>query len=141
MKEIEEYLAPPYQKLKNELINRIAEFEKTFNAHQPEALADFYLHQGSWINTHGQRLSTREEVYDLSRKLFRDMIADVRVRYQVENVMMLKTDIAVVTMRQFAVDASGMIIKDGQQSIGTFVMVLHSEKWMIAASQNMLLKR
>ncbi|WNG38666.1 SgcJ/EcaC family oxidoreductase [Archangium violaceum] len=119
----------------------VAGVESAFNRHDAEALVHRYTQDVVWVNVAGMRLKGKDEILRFGRKAFASALQDSYARYVVEDISFLKTDVAVVNIRQFPTTKEGQVIEGGQGSVALFVMTKHNGDWFVAAGQNSFLPK
>jgi uncharacterized protein (TIGR02246 family) len=119
----------------------VAGVESAFNRHDAEALVRRYTQEVVWVNAVGMRLKGKDEILRFSRKALASSLQDSYARYVVEEISFLKSDVAVVNIRQYPATKEGQVIEDGQGSVAIFVMTKHDGDWLVAAGQNSFLPK
>ncbi|BFV61142.1 hypothetical protein KCMC57_up62460 [Kitasatospora sp. CMC57] len=89
-----------------------------------------------WTTGHGKRLSGFEEIETFTRKVLPGAMAESTAVYDVERVLFLRPDVAVVNVRQQPVRPDGSRIADRPEGRPFYVLVKEDGTWRVGAAQN-----
>ena len=92
-----------------------------------------------WVTGGGRRLVGRDAIAEFTRQVLPGAMAHSTARYDVEHIVFVRPDVAVVAVRQRPVTLDGTPLADRGEGRPTYVMAKDSTGvWRIHAGQNTL---
>ncbi|EMF00004.1 SgcJ/EcaC family oxidoreductase [Streptomyces mobaraensis NBRC 13819 = DSM 40847] len=112
----------------------VRSLQDAFNAKDATALADCYARNATWTNAMGKRLTGREEITELSRKVF-PVLPDQPVRYDVVRMFAIRPEVIAVNVVQTPVSPAGDPV-EGAKGAPLYVISKEEDGWKIIAGMN-----
>ncbi|GHE57513.1 SgcJ/EcaC family oxidoreductase [Streptomyces vinaceus] len=91
-----------------------------------------------WTTGHGKRLSGLEEIAAFTGQVLPGATADSTAVYDVERILFLRPDVAVVNVRQQPIGHDGTRIADRPEGRPLYILVKEDGVWRVGAAQNTL---
>ena len=101
-----------------------------------DAFLALFAPDAVWTNPAGHRLTGLDEIAPFARQGLASAPRDVYATYEVENVIFLGEDVAVVNVRSRAVDGNRRTIPGEPDGAKLYVLVRHKKDWLLAAGHN-----
>jgi uncharacterized protein (TIGR02246 family) len=112
------------------------------HAQQQELVEEFialFHPDAVWVTGGGRRLIGRDAIAEFTRQVLPGAMAHSTARYDIEHVVFVRPDVAVVAVRQRPIDLDGVPLADRSEGRPTYVMAKHTTgAWTIRAGQNTL---
>jgi uncharacterized protein (TIGR02246 family) len=118
----------------------IADIEKGFNTNDPELSVEHFTDDASAVSVGGALASGRDALLEAHRAGFAGPLRDQYARYELDDVVFLRPDVAVAHKRARATDAGGEPIDVGHAMIALYVFVKDDGRWRVVARQNTLVQ-
>ncbi|MFC7548755.1 SgcJ/EcaC family oxidoreductase [Plantactinospora sp. GCM10030261] len=112
-------------------------------AQQNESPDDFiaqFAPEAVWTTAHGKRLVGRGEIDAFTRRVLPGAMRDSTATYTVEQILFVRADVAVVTIRQRPISLAGEPLTDQPEGRPTYVLAHDDGRWQITAGQNTQVK-
>ena len=109
------------------------------DAQQRESVEDFvslFRDDATWVTAGGRRLIGRQEIAEFTQQVLPGAMRDSSATYQVVHVVFVRSDVAVIAVRQRPVDLTGQPLDDRPEGRPTYVMSEEADGWRIVAGQN-----
>ncbi|MEX4008576.1 YybH family protein [Neoaquamicrobium sediminum] len=134
---IQKYVHEPSLELKAAAHALVNAMQEAFNAKDATALAHNLANDASWTNALGVRVRGRQEIEKLARAMMTRNRSNF-ARYEIIDVVPVRTDVGVVNLLQVPTDASGRELPEpGATPI--YVIAREADGWKIVAGQNTLI--
>ena len=118
----------------------IRQTEAAFNASDPEAFASTFIDDAWSVGVTGQVLQGRDEILEVSRKLFTGALDGQYARYVVDEVRHLAPDVAIARKLAYATDEAGDDLEADHAMVALYVLVRGEDGWRVVARQNTLVQ-
>lgn len=118
----------------------VKQMETAHNQHDADELDRHFTPDAVWVNVFGERLSGWTQINEAHKQAYDGPLQEAYAYYEVVNVSLVRSDIAITHIRQYPTTADGIKIEQGQGSLAIYVMVKENEKWQVAAGQNTLVQ-
>lgn len=115
------------------LVARVAELERTQINEDVEGFLALFDPAAVWVTGGGRRLIGLETIAEFTRSVLPGAMSNGSVRYEVEHVLFISTDVALTGVRQTYVDAEDRPTSAGLPS---YVWRRSDGEWRIVAGQN-----
>lgn len=110
------------------------------HAQQHERVSDFvelFHDDATWVTGGGRRLIGRSEIAEFTAKVLPGAMSESTATYDVEHIVLIRPDVAVVSVRQRPVSLDGNPLEAVPEGRPTYVMAKDREgAWKIVAGQN-----
>ena len=116
----------------------IADIETGFNANDPDLSVVHFAQNASAVSVAGTLLSGRGALLDANRSGLSGHLRDEHARYEVDDVVFLRPDVAIAHKRAWAATADGELRDTDHSMIALYVFVKEGDRWWVAARQNTL---
>ncbi len=116
----------------------IADIETGFNTNDPELSVAHFARNASAVSVLGVELRGRDALLEAHRTGLAGPLADQRARYEIDDIVFVRPDVALVHKHAWAIDAEGRDIDVGHAMVALYVMVKEDGRWWIATRQNTL---
>lgn len=116
----------------------IADVETGFNTNDAQKLVMHLAQNATTINVMGMRLSGWDANYDASVRGLAGPLRDESARYELQDVLFVRPDVAVAYKRALAITSEGNEIDGGQRMVALYVLVKEQGAWWVVARQNTL---
>jgi uncharacterized protein (TIGR02246 family) len=112
------------------------------HAQQHELVEEFvalFHPDAVWVTGGGRRLIGRDAIAEFTRQVLPGAMTESTARYDVEHIVFVRPDVAVVAVRQRPVTLDGTPLRDRSEGRPTYLMAKDSAgEWRIHAGQNTL---
>lgn len=112
------------------------------HAQQHELVEEFvalFHPDAVWVTGGGRRLIGRDAIAEFTRQVLPGAMAHSTARYDIEHIVFVRPDVAVVAVRQRPIDLDGVPLADRSEGRPTYVMAKDTTgAWKIRAGQNTL---
>jgi uncharacterized protein (TIGR02246 family) len=130
---------PPGAGERSALVRVVAALE---HAQQHELVEEFlalFHPDAVWVTGGGRRLIGRDAIAEFTRQVLPGAMTESTARYDVEHIVFVRPDVAVVAVRQRPVTLDGTPLRDRREGRPTYLMAKDtSGEWRIHAGQNTL---
>jgi uncharacterized protein (TIGR02246 family) len=116
----------------------IADIETGFNTNDPELSVAHFARNASAVSVLGVELRGGDALLEAHRTGLAGPLADQRARYEVDDIVFVRPDVALVHKHAWAIDADGRDIDVGHAMVALYVLVKEDGRWWIASRQNTL---
>jgi uncharacterized protein (TIGR02246 family) len=116
----------------------IADVQSGFNTNDPELSVRHFLANASAVNVVGVQLTGWDALLDANRVGLAGALRDEHARYEVNDIVFLRPDVAIAHKRAWATDPDGEPIDVDHTMVALYVFVREAGRWWIAARQNTL---
>lgn len=109
------------------------------DAQQREHAAAFvalFQRDAVWTTAHGHRMIGRDEIGRFTHRVLPGAMQESTATYEVEHVLFLGDEVAVVNIRQRPVTWDGAPLEDAPEGRPVYVLARNGDRWRIAAGQN-----
>lgn len=114
----------------------VQDVETGFNNKDPELSVRHFTRNASVINAAGVRSSGWATLLDANRKGLAGFLKDEYARYEVEDVLFLRPDVAIAHKRAWRTSEDGELLDPDAAMVALYVMVKDHDRWWIAARAN-----
>jgi uncharacterized protein (TIGR02246 family) len=120
-----------------EAIERIiSDIETGFNTKDPDLSVEHFTENATAVSVAGTLLSGRAALLDANIRSLSGPLRDQYARYEVDEVVFVRPDVAVAHKRAWATTADGEPIDTDHSMITLYVLVKEDGRWWVAARQN-----
>ena len=84
----------------------------------------------------GIRLSGWKQINEAHKILLAGPLHNSYAQYEIEDIHFIRSDVAIVHIKQYPTTSEGTIIENEQSSLAMYVMVKEKDTWKIASGQN-----
>lgn len=116
-----------------ELVRRVETAQQTEDV---KGFIGAFERHSVWTTAHGKRLIGWDEIADFTRSVLPGAMRESTATYDVEHILFLRDDVAVVNIRQRPVGLDGIPVEDVPEGRPVHVLVRSGDTWRIAAGQN-----
>ncbi|NYJ03624.1 uncharacterized protein (TIGR02246 family) [Nocardioides thalensis] len=89
-----------------------------------------------WTTAHGKRIVGKDEITAFTRAVLPGAMRESTATYDVEHILFVRDDVAVVNIRQRPVGLDGAPLDGVPEGRPVHVLVRSGDSWRIAAGQN-----
>ncbi|MGP4110560.1 SgcJ/EcaC family oxidoreductase [Streptomyces sp. 4N509B] len=115
----------------------VAGVEHAQQSELPDAfMSHFRTEDPVWTTAHGRRLAGWEEINAFTHKVLPGAMRESTAVYDIERVLFVRPDVAVVNVRQRPVRWDGTPLADAPEGRPFYVLAKDAGTWRIAAAQN-----
>jgi uncharacterized protein (TIGR02246 family) len=115
------------------VVARVAELERTQRDEDVDGFLALFAPDAVWVTGGGRRLIGLDVISEFTRSVLPGGMAGGSVRYDVEHVAVISTDVVLTGVRQTYLDGDGQPTGRGLPS---YVWARTATGWLIAAGQN-----
>jgi len=128
-------VSPPESSVKDvdTLVQRVAELERTQQQEDVQGFLELFDPLAVWVTGGGKRLIGLDVISDFTRAVLPGAMSDGSVRYGVEHILFISSDVALTGVRQQYVDRDGRPTAAGLPS---YVWRRTDGVWRIIVGQN-----
>jgi uncharacterized protein (TIGR02246 family) len=117
----------------------VAALERAQQQEDVEAFVALFHPDAVWVTGGGRRLIGRDAIAELTAELLPGAMAESTARYEVEHIVFVRLDVAVVAVVQRPVTLDGVPLHDRSEGRPTYLMARDATgAWRIHAGQNTL---
>ena len=117
----------------------VATIETGFNQKDAAECVKYFTQDATVVNVMGKQALGWPAIYEAHQQGLAGHLRDEYARYDVQNLLFLRPDVAVAHVYGWPITKAGQRIEDGQGMIAIYVMVKADDQWWVAARQNTLL--
>lgn len=116
----------------------VADVETAFNTNDPDLMTVHFARNASVVNAVGMHLFGWDALLDANRKSLAGFLQDEYVRYDVNDIVFIRPDVAIAHKYARATNAHGELIDVDPAMIALYVLVKEQDRWWVVARQNTL---
>lgn len=116
-----------------ELVRRVEVAQQTEDV---TAFTGAFDQHSVWTTAHGKRIVGKDEITAFTRAVLPGAMRESTATYDVEHILFVHDDVAVVNIRQRPVGLDGAPLDDVPEGRPVHVLVRSGDGWRIAAGQN-----
>jgi uncharacterized protein (TIGR02246 family) len=116
----------------------VADVERGFNSNDVELSTRHFRADARSTSALGQRVVGIDAIVEAHRKGYAGPLRDSKASYDVDDVLFLRSDVAIVQKQAWEIDADGNRYGEGPAMVATYVMSKDDGAWSIAARANTL---
>jgi uncharacterized protein (TIGR02246 family) len=114
----------------------VAELERAQQQEDVDAFVGLFRHDAVWTTAAGMRLVGREGIASFTAEVLPGAMRESTARYDVEHVVLVRPDVAVVQVRQHPITHAGEPVGDVPEGRPTYVLAREGDRWLLVAGQN-----
>jgi uncharacterized protein (TIGR02246 family) len=114
----------------------VTELQRAQRAEDVDGFVALFHPDAVWVTAHGRRLVGRDAIAAFTAQVLPGAMQDSAAVYEVEHVVEVRPDVAVVAVRQRPVTLDGAPIVDQAEGRPTYVLARDDGAWRIVAGQN-----
>jgi uncharacterized protein (TIGR02246 family) len=115
----------------------VAAVERAQQNELPDAFMSLFRTEAPvWTTSHGKRLWGWEEISAFTHQVLPGAMRESTAIYDIERVLFVRPDVAVVNVRQRPIRLDGSTLPDIPEGRPTYVLAKDGGAWRIAAAQN-----
>jgi uncharacterized protein (TIGR02246 family) len=115
------------------LVGRVAELERTQQQEDVQGFLELFDPLAVWVTGGGKRLIGLDVISDFTHKVLPGAMSNSSVRYNVEHILFISTDVVLTGVQQQYIDYNGNPTSAGLPS---YVWHRTNGAWRIIAGQN-----
>jgi uncharacterized protein (TIGR02246 family) len=116
----------------------IADVELGFNSNDVELSTRHFRADARATSALGQRVVGLDAIVEAHRKGYAGPLRDSKASYDVDDVLFVRPDVAIVQKQAWEIDADGNRSGEGPAMVATYVMSRDEGAWSIVARANTL---
>lgn len=114
----------------------IGDIETAYNTNDPDLMTVHFARNASVVNVVGVQVSGWDALLAANREGLAGFLRDEHVRYEVDDLVFVRPDIAIAYKHARATTADGELIDVDPAMIALYVLVKEQGRWWIVARQN-----
>jgi uncharacterized protein (TIGR02246 family) len=119
----------------------IADVERGLNTKDVDLAVEHFADDALVLNATGGVVSGSQAIADAHHVAFAGFLKEQHVRYEIGEIMFVRSDVAVALKHARATDATGQLIDLDPAMRALYVLVREGDRWWIAARSNTLVAR
>ncbi|MGF0311777.1 SgcJ/EcaC family oxidoreductase [Rhodococcus sp. IEGM1428] len=118
------------------LVSLVAELERAQRTEDVVAFLSLFDDDAVWVTSGGVRLIGKATIAAFTRKVLPGAFADGSVRYDVEHVRFITSDVALTGVSQEYLNADGDALSPPRKGKPSYLWHRQDGRWLIASGQN-----
>lgn len=114
----------------------VAELERAQQQEDVDAFVGLFRHDAVWTTAGGKRLVGRDAIATFTAEVLPGAMRESTARYDVEQLVLVRPDVAVVQVRQRPITHEGDPLPDVPEGRPTYVLAHEGGRWLLVAGQN-----
>lgn len=117
----------------------VADLQRAQQQEDVDAFVGLFHPDAVWVTAHGMRLIGRDAIAEFTARVLPGAMRESTAVYEVEHVVRVRPDVAVVAVRQRPVTLDGEPIADQPEGRPTYVVARDADAagaWRIVSGQN-----
>ncbi|HEU5083172.1 MAG TPA: SgcJ/EcaC family oxidoreductase [Acidimicrobiales bacterium] len=114
----------------------VAELQRAQQHEDVDAFVALFRDDAVWTTAGGRRLVGRDEIAAFTATVLPGAMRESTARYDVDHVVLVRPDVAVVQVRQIPITHDGAQLADQPEGRPTYVLAKEGERWLLVAGQN-----
>lgn len=119
-----------------QLVARVAELERSQQTEDVDGFLALFDADAVWVTGGGRRLVGRDAIAAFTREVLPGAMANGTVRYDVEHVLFITSDVALTGVNQEYLTPDGQPLAPRQQGLPSYVWRRRDGVWLLTCGQN-----
>ncbi|WP_402377288.1 SgcJ/EcaC family oxidoreductase [Isoptericola rhizosphaerae] len=119
-----------------EIVDLVRAVQDAQQSEDAAAFTALFQRDTVWTTAHGHRMTGWEEIDSFTRRVLPGAMRESTATYDVEHVLFVRPDVAVVNVRQRPVTPDGAPLHSVPEGRPVYVLARNAGGWQIAAGQN-----